>query len=66
MESHRQDLRKVIGAVYPRVRGASPEVLASELGQSEMANGLHFSVYVVRWPVFHPPDVGLSGLHAEV
>ncbi len=65
MESHRQDLRKIIGAVDSRVRGASPEVLASELGQSELANGLHFSVYVVRWLVFHPPDVGLSRLHAE-
>jgi dienelactone hydrolase len=65
VSSHRKRLREIIGVVDPRVFPSAPELLASPLGSSELAQGYGYSVFAVRWSVFDPVDLGLSGLHAE-
>jgi dienelactone hydrolase len=65
VSSHRNRFREIIGAVDPRVTPRAPELLASPLGPSELAQGSGYSVFAVRWSVFDPVDVGFGGLNAE-
>jgi hypothetical protein len=61
---HRKRFRQIVGAVDPRVSPCAPELLASPLGSSELAQGSGFNVFAVRWPVFDPVDLGLGGFTA--
>jgi dienelactone hydrolase len=65
VSSHREHFRRIIGAVDTRVSPREPEVLASPLEPTELAQGPDYKVFAVRWQLFNPIDEGLSGLHAE-
>ncbi|MFZ0303621.1 MAG: dienelactone hydrolase family protein [Terracidiphilus sp.] len=62
---HRDHLRKIAGAVDPRVSPATLEIIAHPEEPAEVARGKNYKVLEVRWPVFDAVDFGLCGMHAE-
>jgi len=62
---HREHLRKIAGAVDPRVSPAELEIIAHPEQPAEVARGQNYKVLEVRWPVFDAVDLGLCGMHAE-
>jgi hypothetical protein len=48
---NRQHLRKVIGAVDPRVPAAALQIMAASTASAEVARGSRFKAYAVRWTV---------------
>ena len=62
---HREHLRKIAGAVDPRVSPATLEIIAHPEQPAEVACGQNYKVLEVRWPVFDAVDFGLCGMHAE-
>jgi hypothetical protein len=44
---HRKRFRRIVGAVDPRVSPCAPELLASPLGPSELAQGCGFNVFAL-------------------
>ncbi|HTW79457.1 MAG TPA: dienelactone hydrolase family protein [Terracidiphilus sp.] len=62
---HREHLRKIAGAVDPRVAPASLGIIARPEAPEEVARGENYKVLEVRWPVFDAADFGLCGMQAE-
>src|SRR6185503_20152363 len=60
---NRERLKKIIGAVDPRVPGVSVELVAKVSTPALVANGQGFKVYAVRWPVME--GVTAEGLMLE-
>ena len=58
MESNRQRLRQIIGAVDERLPVPEMEYLASTAKPALIAKAGRYRVYAVRWPVF-------AGVHGE-
>src|ERR1700681_3220680 len=59
----RERLKKIIGAVDPRLPGSSVEFDATTSTPALVANGLGYKVYAVRWAVFE--GVTAEGLLLE-
>jgi dienelactone hydrolase len=59
----RERLKKIIGAVDPRLPGVSVELDATTSTPALVANGPGYKVYAVRWPVFE--GVTAEGLLLE-
>jgi dienelactone hydrolase len=59
----RDHLRRIIGAVDPRVARPAPQVESAAGAPAEIAAGPAYRVYAVRWPVFD--DVDAEGLLLE-
>ena len=62
---HRDNLRKIAGAVDPRVSPVAVEIIAHPGQPAEVGRGQNYTVMEVRWPVFDPVDFGLCGMQAE-
>ena len=62
---HREHLRKISGAVDPRVSPVALETITQPEETEEIARGQNYRVLEVRWPVFDAADFGLCGMQAE-
>ena len=60
IEARREQFRRIIGAVDPRVPFTAPELIASTDVPAEVARAKGYRVFAVRWPVFD--DVEAEGL----
>ena len=63
--AHRENLRKIVGAMDARAATHAPDLLAAAGGPAEIARGTNYTVKAVRWPVFDPVEQGTSGMYAE-
>jgi dienelactone hydrolase len=52
IQTNRESLRKMIGAVDPRLAVNALEFVASSAQPAQLAQGEHFTITAVRWPVF--------------
>jgi dienelactone hydrolase len=62
---HRNQLRKIIGAVDPRVSPVALDIVAHPEEPAEVARGQNYKIMEVRWPVFDAADFGQCGMQAE-
>ena len=62
---NRLSLRQMIGVVDERISPASLEFAGGPSHPAEIARGLNYNVYTVRWSVFPPVTADSDGLKAE-
>jgi len=48
---NRERLRKIVGAVDPRIPGPALEIMAASPASAEVARGAKFKAYAIRWKV---------------
>ena len=65
VQSHRESLRRIIGAVDARVTPRAPELIANTQVPAVVAEGAAYKVLAVRWAVFDPVVPVAEGLYAE-
>lgn len=63
--TNRARLRRIIGAVDPRVAFESPDLAMDASLQAEIGRGQGFRAYAIRWPVFAAPTADANGMEAE-
>ena len=64
VEPNRQRFRQMIGAVDGRVTPQPPDIKVSFASREEIAQGLTYSIYAVRWRVFARVTADSHGLNA--
>ncbi|HEV2424877.1 MAG TPA: prolyl oligopeptidase family serine peptidase [Terriglobia bacterium] len=62
---NREHLRKIVGAVDPRVPGPALQIMAASPESAEVARGARFKVYAVRWEVCGAPTADSEPLQGE-
>ena len=65
VEPNRQGFRKIVGVVDARVAARAPELLGTLQVPAQIAQGLGYKVYAVRWQVLAPVTADSDGLDAE-
>jgi dienelactone hydrolase len=65
VEPNRQRFLEIIGAVDSRAAVQAPEVVVRFAEQSEIAQGIGYKAYAIRWKVFAPVTADSDGMEAE-
>ena len=62
---NRDHLRRIVGAIDPRVDVPRLEVIDTAPGKARAAKGTGYTVYAARWPVLEPVTADFGGLETE-